>query len=145
MEFKQLNILNKKAGTPLEIVTVTSRLGTPLMVQPSYTFDLSMMYGVFIPEVSFGSDFAWNSGILEVVGGVGGALKDLTDVSLNTPLNDQLLAYDTSVSLWINKTAIDVSFYAVEDISVFSWDSRLFFYTKNEIDSLLDAVVGGTY
>ena len=42
--------------------------------------------------------------IISSTSGGGGTLDALTDVTITTPLNDQVLTYETSSSLWKNKT-----------------------------------------
>lgn len=42
--------------------------------------------------------------IISSTAGGGGTLDALTDVTITTPLNDQVLTYETSSSLWKNKT-----------------------------------------
>lgn len=62
MALKNLTIVEKQDGSPLEMAVVTRRLGVPTIIQPTYTFNPSDMYGYFVPEVSFNdADFYWNT------------------------------------------------------------------------------------
>jgi hypothetical protein len=61
MAFKTLSILEKNTSTPLEISVQKRRLGVPSIIQPTYTFDPSDMYGFFIPCVSIGNGLYWNN------------------------------------------------------------------------------------
>lgn len=40
-----LNIISKPNAMPLDIVPTTRRLSSPIIVQPTYTFDVSSLYG----------------------------------------------------------------------------------------------------
>jgi len=117
MAIKPLIILEKQSGATAEISVITSRLSSPTFVEPYYTYDVS---------------------VIEY-------LVDLKDVSVKTPLNDQVLTYETTTSLWKNKSSLDLStgFYSIIDLS--TYDIKKYFYTKSEIDALLDSIVGGTY
>ena len=86
MAYKELKIVSKPGKTPLEIVAVTSRISAPLMIQPEYQFDVSDMYGIFVPEVSFGYGLYWNNGYFDVSieTGIGAATKVYVDGSLVT-------------------------------------------------------------
>lgn len=57
---QKLPIIEKFTVTSPEITPTVRRLGTPQIIQPTYIFDVSDLYGYFIPEVSFNDvDFYW--------------------------------------------------------------------------------------
>lgn len=239
MALKNLSIIEKQSGNPLELATATRRLGVPTIIQPKYTFDVSDLYGYFIQCTSIGYGLYWNDGFVDVSiyippagtnvpfidiipdqstltwdlhegfyaqtiltndvsllilnpsdgmtgslivtstygnstiqfpdntvqingpivygtdpssvdmvsflydgstyyfwGGVphsvaaGSTLSSLTDIQFTVKNDGDVLMFDSSTLKWINISAYDI---------------RTYFYTKNEVDALLNAIVGGTY
>ena len=61
MAFKTLTILEKNIGDPLDSVLTTRRTAAPQIIQPTYTFDPSDMYGFFVPQSSLGYGIIYNS------------------------------------------------------------------------------------
>jgi len=120
-DLQQIKIVEKFKGTPLEFVTSVRSIGTPTLIQPVYTFDVSDMYGIFIPEVSFGYGFEWVNGYLDVSSVGVSSLSALSDVSIYGLINNQILVYDNSISKWKNSTSIDGSLYDVVDASLYLW------------------------
>jgi hypothetical protein len=70
-------------------------------------------------------------------GGVGSGsststnLDDLTDVTITTPADNNLLAYDSVSSHWVNQTAGQVGLITSNDLTSY--------YTKTEVDTLVNA------
>ena len=54
-------------------------------------------------------------------GGGSTTLAALTDTSIGSEVNDQVLAYDTDGSTYMNKTLVDTSLYSVVDASDYFW------------------------
>ena len=105
MAYKPLIILEKQKGTTGEIAAVTRRLSTPTIIQPEYQFDVSDMLGIFIPEVSLNDNyFFWNNHYLQTLG----YLRELKDVSIISPFQDQVIQYQLDSSLWKNKDPLDI-------------------------------------
>lgn len=122
MAYKEIKIVEKYEGTPASIVVSPRRIGTPTIIQPTYTFDVSDMYGIFIPEVSLNDNyFKWTGGLLEPSVLDISYLRDLKDVSVTALVNNEVLAYDTSISMWKGKTIFDTSLYDVVNANDYFW------------------------
>jgi len=67
---------------------------------------------IYVPNASLGTDFFWQTGLLEVsVGGGVSTLSSLTDVSIVSLTDNDLLKYDSSVGKWKNIAGLDASNY----------------------------------
>lgn len=111
MGYQQIKIIEKYRGTSPEIVVSNGRLSAPIVIQPTYVYDVSDLTGYFIPCASVGYGLEWSAGYL--------------DVSVS---NDIYIVDDASALLELTQ-----------------YDIKTFFYTKPEVDNLLDQIVGGTY
>jgi hypothetical protein len=56
-------------------------------------------------------------------------LNNLTDVTITTPADNNLLAYDSATSHWVNQTAAQVGLITSNDLTSY--------YTKTEVDGLI--------
>ena len=69
-------------------------------------------YSLFLPNASIGTGFAWSAGMLNVSTGAGvSSLSALTDVSISSIADKNLLQYSTTSSKWINVAPLDASAY----------------------------------
>ena len=80
----------------------------------------------FIPSASVGASSShsvyWNAGYLEASMGSGvgvTSLVNLTDVSIVSPVNNQVLSYDSATSKYKLKAVVDISVYNVADASAY--------------------------
>jgi len=141
MAFKTLTILEKNIGDPLDSVLTTRRTAAPQIIQPTYTFDPSDMYGFFVPCASLSSDFIWWDNHLYVDVSLAGAdwLFALKDVSvIDVSAYDGLLWNDAS-NRWNNVRSIDFDdlTYSKEYLDPFisNTNNTLYEIQSNMLDS----------
>jgi len=122
----------------LDIAEVSSNIPTDFYSQAYVDGSLNAKQdlipdGTFLKEASIGSGLEWNAGALDVSIDMVTSLVELTDVSISSIATNDILQYDPSGSSpnkWRNQPPADAT----------QW-----FYTKDEIDSMLLQIIGGTY
>lgn len=141
MTFKPLTIIEKNIGDPLDSVLTTRRTAAPQIIQPTYTFDPSDMYGFFVPCASLSSDFIWWDNHLYVDVSLAGAdwLFALKDVSvIDVSAYDGLMWNDAS-NRWNNVRSIDFDdlTYSKEYLDPFisNTNNTLYEIQSNMLDS----------
>lgn len=173
MAYTKIPIVQKFAGTPTEISVTSTRIAAPTIIQPSYTFDVSNMYGIFLPNASLGYGLEWDYGLLDVCIGSfwPSTTKLVKEASLGTDFSwnagylevvggtggASALGELTDVSL----KSIMPQQVLLYDGSISKWTNKIaidaslltlgyenitnYFYTKAEVDAIIAAVVGGYY
>lgn len=115
-------------------------LDVSVMDASAYYYDKTTIDSFkFIKEVSLNeSKFKWDGGYLEpsVAGSGGGSIATLTDVSIVSVADNNILIYDSSNEVWKNGAAVDLSVYDVVDASEYFWifkDVSLTSPTENQV------------
>lgn len=159
MAYNQIIVTEKYEGAPSSFVTGSRRIATPTIIQPDYQFDVSDMYGIFIPCASIGDGLVWdtNTRLLDVDTamfmqnasfGWGFEWNTLTKkLDVDTSINIYVYEADASLAL-ANLQDKDILQYDI-NVSAFTNEQPIeitnYFYTKQEINNFLDQVDGGYY
>jgi hypothetical protein len=87
---------------------------------------------------------------LEEAGGGGGNLDDLDDVVITSVADDEVLAYDSTSSKWINQTAAEAGLATASALSTHTSDTGLHYYPNYQamavlVDTKAANTNGGTF
>lgn len=131
MAIKQINIVQKYSSSPLEIVTRQGSIATPVIIQPEWLMDVSVLFGIFIPSASTGIGLVWNpyTTLLDISCGTVGPLDPCT-FWITGAQHADLIQFNQGVNAWTNVAPRDITD---------------FFYTKDEIDYKFFILGGGSY